>query len=88
MHHGALIYFLWLLFIIFLGVLLLLTVNIIRLNRARRRELSESIKTLGTGNSPLLDEQNPHVRQAIAPNDSDVGGNVVSKPVEERKKLK
>lgn len=36
MHQGALVYFLWLLFIIFLAVLLLITVNIIKLNRERR----------------------------------------------------
>lgn len=80
MHQGALIYFLWLLFIVFLAVLLLITVNIIRLNRARLREEHRPKETLGTGGRPFSNEQNPRTQQIVDADDVDVGGNVGSMP--------
>lgn len=82
MHQGALIYFLWLLFIVFLAVLLLITVNIIRLNRARRREEHRPKETLGTGGRPFPNEQSPRTQQIVDADDVDVGGNVITKPTD------
>lgn len=86
MHQGALVYFLWLLFIVFLAVLLLITVNFIRLNRARRRELNSPKETFGTGGRPFPNEQNPRTQRIVDANDVDVGGNVLTTPVDDNHK--